>query len=331
MGLAGMRALIALSSAFLFGSPITVIEGYVRAQAIESTDSLKAKQIEEAAETALMLSQFERSYVTSSDLRGNKPHLIFEGSIAPPLYVVSPRRNLAVVATPKVVLRMFRERSVPVKTPSYMPRVTGYWFLHPERSLIQNDVASYLSLTVSHHSNGQAGAFRNADGSINHESGNFSTNFIEPAWVLGVPILPGVDGQMRLSVEMHPTSWYDPESNVGYSHLRFHVSSTSVETVNLDPSVKRLAGRWFRDFTFNYAVTYLYGDVLPKFHGRGRFPLWIELSGTPVFTPDLSIFLNGYWGQDYYNTYFDRNLTTIRLGVQGRRGSDRSSVQPRGT
>ena len=326
-----MRSLIALISALLIGSPITPTEGDLRAQAIESGDSLKAKQSEEAAETALMLSQFERSYVTSSDLRGNSPRLIFEGSIAPPLFVVSPGRNFAVVATPKVVLRMFMERSVPVKTPSYMPRVTFYKFLHPERSVIENGVASYLSLTVSHHSNGQAGPFRNADGSINHESGNFSTNFIEPAWVLGAPIFPGVDGQVRYSVEIHPPKWYDSASNVGYSHLRFHVSSTSVETLNRNPSVQRFAGRWFRDFTFNYAVTYLYGDVLPKFQGRGRFPLWIELSGTPVFTPDLSVFLNGYWGQDYYNTYFDRNLTTIRLGVQGRRGSDRSSVQPRGT
>ena len=303
----------------------------VRAQAIASTDSITATQSEEAAETALMLSQFERSYVTTTDVRGKKPRLVFEGSIAPPFFLVSPRRNLAVEATPKVVLRMFLERSVPVKTPSYMPRVTVYRFFHPEQSLIKKSVASYASLTVSHHSNGQAGLFRNADGTINHESGNFSTNFVDAAYVRGGPILPGLDGQSRLSVEWHPPGWYDRASSVGYSHLRLHVSATTVETPNGNARARCLVGACFRDFTFNYAVTYLAGDVLPKFHGRGRFPVWIELSAAPTFTPDLSLFLNGYWGQDYYNTYYDQNLTTIRFGMQGRRRSDRSSVQPRGT
>jgi hypothetical protein len=226
---------------------------------------------------------------------------------------------------------MFLERSVPVKTPSYMPRVTIYRFFDPEQSVIQKSVASYMALTVSHHSNGQAGPFRNADGTINHESGNFSTNFVDAAYVVGGPIFVGVEGQSRFSVEYHPPGWYDRESNVGYSHLRLHFSATSIEALSGDRSAKCFAGACFRDFTFNYAITYLGGDVLPKFHGRGRFPLWIEFSSTPTFTPDLSLFLNGYWGQDYYNTYFDQTLTTIRFGIQGRRRSDRSSVQPRGT
>jgi len=325
-----MEGLGALSIALLLASPIVSTPGHLRAQAAVQSDSLTAKQIQEAAETELMLSQFERSYVTTTDVRGKKPHLLFEGSVAPPLYVVSPRKNLAVVATPKVVLRMFLERSVPVKTPSYMPRLTFYRFIHPEQTLRQNAVASYASLTVSHHSNGQAGPFRNPDGTVNHETGNFSTNFIEAAYVRGGPVFPGMDGQSRFSVEVHPPGWYDRESNAGYSHFRLHLSATSIEKLNANPG-SNCPRRFFQDCTFNYAVTYLAGNVLPKFRGRGRFPLWIEVSATPTFTPDLSIFVNGYWGQDYYNTYFNQSLTTIRFGIQGRRGSDRSSVQPRGT
>jgi hypothetical protein len=326
-----MKGLTALITALLFANPIASTEGHAWAQAGTSSDSLKAIQSEEAAETALMLSQFERSYVTTTDIRAKQPHLVFEGSIAPPFFLVSPGKNLAIVAIPKVVLRMFLERSVPVKTPSYMPRMTIYKFFHPEQSVIEKSVASYASLTVSHHSNGQAGLFRNSDGTINHESGNFSTNFIDAAYVRGGPIFPRLDGQSRLSVEWHPPGWYDRASNDGYSHLRLHLSATSIETLNGNRSAKCFVGACFRDFTFNYAVTYLAGDVLPKFHGRGRFPIWIELSAAPTFTPDLSLFLNGYWGQDYYNTYYDQNLTTIRFGMQGRRRSDRSSVQPRGT
>jgi hypothetical protein len=326
-----MKTLTALISASLCISLIATPSATARGQEIVANDSLKAKQIQESAETALMLSQFERSYVTTTDLRGKQPRLVFEGSIAPPFFVVSPRKNFAIVAIPKVVLRMYFERSVPVKTPSYMPRVTVYKFIHLEQSLIDKSVASYASLTISHHSNGQAGPFRNSDGTINHESGNFSTNFVEPAYVRGGPILPGVEGQARFSVEIHPSGWYDRESNAGYSHVRLHLAATTVEMPNGNTNAKCFVGACARDFTFNYAVTYLGGDVLPKFHGRGRFPLWIEFSAAPTFTPDLTVFVNGYWGQDYYNTYFDQNLATIRLGMQGRRRSDRSSVQPRGT
>jgi len=326
-----MKALTALISALLIANPIAAANGKARAQEIASSDSLKATQSQEAAETALMLSQFERTYVTTTDVRGKRPRLVFEGSVAPPFFVVSPSKNLAIVATPKVVLRMFLERSVPVKTPSYMPRVTVYKFFHPEQSVIEKSVASYGAVTLSHHSNGQAGPFRNPDGTINHESGNFSTNFLDIAYVRGGPIFPRVEGQGRLSVEVHPPGWYDTASNIGYSHLRLHFSATSIETLNGNRSARCFVGACFRDFTFNYAITYLGGDVLPKFQGRGRFPLWIELSAAPTFTPDLSFFLNGYWGQDYYNTYFDQSLSTIRFGIQGRRRSDRSSVQPRGT
>jgi hypothetical protein len=326
-----IKSLTVLSGALLLASPSVFSQDRLRAQAVASNDSLTVAQGESAAETELMLSQFERSYVTTTDLRGKEPKLIFEGSVAPPLYVVSTGKNLAIVAVPKVVLRMFLERSVPVKTPSYMPRVTVYRFINPEQSVIQHAVASYVSLTVSHHSNGQAGPFRNPDGTVNHESGNFSTNFVEVAYVRGGPVAPGVEGQSRFSVEFHPPGWYDRESNVGYSHLRLHLSATSVETTKHNPSEKCSSWRCFRDVTFNYAITYLSGNVPPNFRGRGRFPLWIELSSVPAFSPDLSVFLNGYWGQDYYNTYFTQKLSTIRLGIQGRRGSDRSSVQPRGT
>ena len=326
-----MKTLTALISTSLSINLIAPTGGPASAQEIATSDSVKAKQIQESAETALMLSQFERSYVTTTDVRGKQPHLVFEGSIAPPFVVVSPRKNFALVAIPKVVLRMYLERSVPVKTPSYMPRVTVYKFFHLKQSLIEKSVVSYASLTISHHSNGEAGPFRNSDGTINHESGNFSTNFVEPAYVRGGPIFLGVEGQARFSAEIHPPGWYDRESNVGYSHFRLHLSATTIETPNGNTNAKCFVGACARDFTFNYAVTYLGGDVLPKFHGRGRFPLWIEFSAAPTFTPDLTVFVNGYWGQDYYNTYFDQNLTTIRLGMQGRRRSDRSSVQPRGT
>jgi hypothetical protein len=178
-----------------------------------------------------MVSQFERTYVTSTGLGGTGPGLIFEGNIAPPFFIVSPTYNVALVATPKVVLRMFNARSKPVKTPSYMPRATLYWFLHPE-SVAPGRGARYLSVTLSHHSNGQDGPVFNPDGTVNHESGSFSTNFVEFAYAGRLPLRMRRKLHARYSLEIHPPGWYDAASNVGYSHVRAHVGATAVQQVD---------------------------------------------------------------------------------------------------
>jgi hypothetical protein len=79
--------------------------------------------------------------------------------------------------TMKIPLRMYMEYSMPVKTPSFMPRLTYYfWF---KRLNDPSDNLLYFSIMLSHHSNAQKGNFYNDDGTLNVETGNFSTNYLE--------------------------------------------------------------------------------------------------------------------------------------------------------
>src|SRR5262245_50988555 len=57
-------------------------------------------------EADVMRAQFEHSYITSTSLTGSQPRLVFEGNIAPAFSLVTPGKNIALVLTPKVVMRM---------------------------------------------------------------------------------------------------------------------------------------------------------------------------------------------------------------------------------
>jgi hypothetical protein len=108
----------------------------------------------------------------------------------------------SIVAVPMVKLRMFvKERSSPVRTPSYMPKGTGqlFWFKLQEQKV---DLFA-AQATVGHHSNGQDGCLfkiqeRESEDSdadcipeipadrtpseINRRDGSFSTNYLQFGW-----------------------------------------------------------------------------------------------------------------------------------------------------
>jgi hypothetical protein len=70
---------------------------------------------------------------------------------------------------------MFAEASAPVRTPSYMPRLTTFFWFGESPT----QATAYFSAAFLHHSNGQSGPFYNSDGSHNHEGGSFGTNYFE--------------------------------------------------------------------------------------------------------------------------------------------------------
>ena len=63
------------------------------------------------------------SYITFPTDIGNIEPLLFEGNLIPNFYLrESKNSRLMGVLTPQVILRMYQERSSPVRTPSYMPQ-----------------------------------------------------------------------------------------------------------------------------------------------------------------------------------------------------------------
>jgi hypothetical protein len=75
-----------------------------------------------------------------------------------------PSYAFSLSATPAVVLRMYREVSSPVRTPSYMPRVTFQMLWAPGVQRAREHRSGTVNLLemhwmVGHHSNGQDGCF----------------------------------------------------------------------------------------------------------------------------------------------------------------------------
>lgn len=42
------------------------------------------------------------------------------------------------------------------------------------------------------------------------------------------------------------------------------------------------------------------------------------LSFTPAFLRDIDVFIQYYYGQDYYNIHFDKQLSVIRIGISSK-------------
>lgn len=119
-------------------------------------------------------------------------NLVFEGQIAPNYTVLQWGNKNSIFSgnfsvTPKVILKMYRVRSSPVKTPSYMPKVT----LQAAWKSCAVDIFPFI--IISHHSNGQGGdTFLEDDPNNGHpphhgtlpntESGSFATNFIQTGY-----------------------------------------------------------------------------------------------------------------------------------------------------
>ncbi len=260
----------------------------------------------------LVQEQLETSYITVLGGGGNIEKLFLEADVAP--HFSAGWSRWALVATSKIVLRMRNDstHSAPIRTPSYMPRIALYWW-GPFRG--GNDHGEFLSLTISHHSNGQAGPFFFANTTIpNTFDGSFSTNFVELAYhrVFKQGDDRGV-GWARVGLRMHVPINEDPElrSSAGenqYGRYRLLLSTLSRRPLPLVPRIP-------------FVLQFDYFDILDgRFQGH-RFLSAdrLGISGTlnVAFRTEalLGAFVNGYLGQDYYNIWYKQRLKVLRVGV----------------
>lgn len=251
------------------------------------------------------------SYITFPTDIGNLESLIFEANLNPN-FVVRKRADsrLMMVLTPQITIRMFNEESYPVKTPSYIPQLSMYYlFGYPE-------LAHHTTLfgRIAHHSNGQDGDFYNTDGSINLQSGNFATNFLEIGFIdtsYGSQV--NAVKFFKSSLEIHPKSWMLDELQGQYSGLRWHNSFFAYK-LPLDRgffSRKRKA-----NFSVKVETTWMFDEINDwKTFDTNRFSGAFTFYYHPKFLEDIGLFVKFYHGLDYYNIYFEHQLDIIRFGL----------------
>lgn len=257
------------------------------------------------------------SYITFSQGIGNVEPLIFEGLIAP-YFLLRTSRDAKWGATisPAILIRMYAEESVPVRTPSYMPEISFYHKLNKTGDA----KVKYLFLNLAHHSNGQEGDFFNPDGSFNTVSGNFSTNYLELGLFLNQNVVPfsNTNEYFKTSLEYHLDVDRVEELEGRYSFIRWHNSFRIFRFFEYSNATEKLA------FDKNPAVqtrletTWLFGNINDAsfFDLKERFNFSLTIAYRPKYLSDVSLFANFYSGEDYYNIYFYRRITVFRVGFQ---------------
>lgn len=251
---------------------------------------------------------------------GRIDDLLVEADINQHLHVNTGRTTFIKV-NPRVRLRMFTEPSSPVRTPSFMPNATLFFGFGDANTPAPLCGFTYYSLQLSHHSNGQAGDFYAADGSINTESGSFSTNWIAFAvnriWNTG----PLSQAWTRMGLVWHPGINRADELDDQYEEVKLELSTSSVR------GFQQLAGL---SLEFRAYVSYVLSgrtyNMLPE-PGSGlpaeratvgdRVDVRLSLSAGRSEFGDLRLYLKYDHGFDYYNINFWRRLRRFQFGIAG--------------
>ena len=262
--------------------------------------------------TLTIISQVNQgnSFVTFPTDIGNIEPLWFEGNLIPNFYIRQSKDSRFMgVLTPQIIIRMYQERSYPVRTPSYMPQVTIYYFFKGENSTKNFTLYGRLA----HHSNGQDDDFFLENGELNLKSGDFSTNYIE-AGIIKANICKRFNAYQffKTSLEIHPESSTGDELDGIYSKYRWH---TAFSIFKLSPrSIHNPMKK--ADISIKGEATWMFGELNNwDDTSLNRLNLSLTMFYHPPFLEDLGLFVQYYHGSDYYNMYFNHRLDVIRFGL----------------
>jgi len=246
------------------------------------------------------------SYITFPTDIGNIEPLWFEANLNPDFYIrTSKNARLMGVLTPQIIIRMYQEESFPVRTPSYMPQITAYYRFSSLEKL--NTFSSFVK--IAHHSNGQDGDFCLADGEINTKTGNFSTNYTEFG-VIKTNYNKRFDAYQFFSTsfQIHFKDITADELIGRYSLYRWNTqfSVFKKSKKNIKKSSISLKGK----------TTWMFDDINNwYFFSLNRLNLTFTFFYHPKFLEDIGFFASIYHGMDYYNIYFNHQITVLRFGI----------------
>jgi len=247
------------------------------------------------------------SYITFPFDIGNMEPLMFEANLIPNFILRENKTSRLVgVLTPQIIIRMYDEYSYPVRTPSYIPQLTTYYLIgdrsRPELLTVYGRLA--------HHSNGQDGPLLLEDGSLNHLTGDFATNYLEAG-----AIYTSFDKKTNAVRFFKASFEYHPENSVHrllqgkYSRHRINLSFSGFKMPRIDEQHKA-------KFSMDIKTTFLLGDMdgLSTL-STDRLVTSLTFSYFPKFFEDFGLFVEFFHGKDYYNVYYDEVRDLIRFGI----------------
>lgn len=286
-----------------------IVNGFLQLNNInaQSFDSISSHQ----NEIIRMVDQtVERNFMTFPAFGHVEPTL-FERNFCPHKYIKTRNEKILLDAAFQITIRMLNLRSSPIRTPDYLPSVTAYALL--KQNIDESNLYGYAS--IIHHSNGQDGSFYNEDGTVNLKDGNFSTNFIKIGFIKSCTFLNNTSKSFySWSFEQHLNIDRNVELNgiYGFSRLHFDYKSKEVSCGVSKKSNKR--NHFLRIATSNtLIVDRIQNTRLTDISKRliSSFKLYYRNAAMK----NLTVFIQGYQGQDYYNIQFVNSISFLRAGV----------------
>ncbi len=248
------------------------------------------------------------SYITFPTDIGNIEPLWFEGNIIPNFNIrASKDSRLIGVLTPQIIIRMYQYESFPVQTPSYIPQLSVYYSLNSSQTVKSFNIFG----KIAHHSNGQDGAFYLDNGEINTKSGSFATNYFEVG-IVRTKFNERFNAVQffSTSLEVHPKGFSIEELDGIYSKYRWN---NIVSFFKLPNDYK---GNKKASISLKGEFTWMFGDVNDwEAFSLNRLNLKLTFYYHPKFLEDIGFFAQIYHGMDYYNIYFNHQISVLRFGI----------------
>lgn len=283
--------------------------------ALHATAIAQINQV--SREDEAVLSTSDKTYVTFGQGIGNykTPYgtkrltpILFEGQISPDFFVnLSKDHSWGLTFFPKIIVRMFNEESLPVRTPSYAPSLLLYQRIRsPFRrkmfpGAVSENQLAYMTYRLIHHSNGQNGPlFIPGTDSVNFINGNFSTNALEVSFSWST-IDSSQTGRLFMNNRIGYERQLDFEREAALKDV-YYYNKLSLET------------RLIYSEKFKAYLTYGFMWGTRHFGTRHMMDIFFAVKPFHRLT-DFSVFVRGYVGPDYYNLYYVNILRAATIGI----------------
>ncbi|MFD2144647.1 hypothetical protein [Mucilaginibacter antarcticus] len=245
--------------------------------------------------------------------------LLASDLIANFVIVNTPKLPFYVVATPEISIRLLSEQGSPVKTPSYMPGLIVYFSVNTDAYK-----SRFFSIAYNHHSNGVEGPTFNANGTLNIDSGKFTTNFYTLMFHMGKRTDKDkviINSYLSAGTELHAGlvgkgHAAGLDGRYGWVRLkgRWLYSLAKKYNNSINPDKKDYCD-WMRlQFDLQYIAdkydSYAFGDVKKRLNAGLRY--YYQL---PFMQNTAIMAGGGYRGQDEYNIRYQDSYAYFTFGI----------------
>lgn len=216
----------------------------------------------------------------------------------------------------RLQIRQFTTTSSPVRTPSYNPGLRiFYWKKGWAKEKYH---ISYLSLGLHHYSNGQQGPHFNTDGSINTETGSFSSEYVELAAHHKNDAWFATHWRIAFRTFLTGGTW-EPEQDDQYPDKELYLATHSKPFFEQSvPTSFRIAlgYKMGRDLVVRNPVDGS-KNVKADFGDNIQIKFEALVSVLPSKLTDISLYLRYDYGYDYYNIHYQNRISRIQFGLAG--------------